>query len=79
AAVTAVLDPELVVLGGGIGANADLLLGPMTVALHELTPLRPRLTASSLGEEAVLLGAVATAVSTARDRVFANRTSGSLG
>ncbi|MFF7246965.1 ROK family protein [Embleya sp. NPDC008237] len=74
AAVTAVLDPELVVLGGGIGANADLLMGPMTAALHELTPLRPRVAASSLGEEAVLSGAVATAVSTARERVFAHHT-----
>ncbi|WP_331766594.1 ROK family transcriptional regulator [Embleya sp. NBC_00896] len=76
AAVTAVLDPELVVLGGGIGANADLLLGPMTSTLHELTPLRPRMAASSLGEEAVLLGAVATAVSVARDRVFAHHAMG---
>ncbi|MDI2129669.1 ROK family transcriptional regulator [Yinghuangia seranimata] len=74
AAVSAVIDPELVVLGGGIGANADLLLEPMTAELHTLTPLRPHVTVSSLGGDAVLLGAVATAVETAREQVFARYT-----
>jgi predicted NBD/HSP70 family sugar kinase len=73
AALAAVLDPELVVLGGGIGRNADLLLEPLQTTLRDLTPLRPRVVVSKLGEEAVLLGAVATAADVARDRVFEAR------
>lgn len=70
AAVAAILDPELVILGGGIGHNFDLLSGPLERRLREITPLRPRIGASELGEDAVLLGAIATGLTTARDLVF---------
>ncbi|SEN25354.1 ROK family transcriptional regulator [Actinacidiphila rubida] len=72
-AVAAVLDPELVVLGGGVGHSADLLLQTVRDTLRRLTPLRPKVAASALGEDAVLLGAVATAMGRARDVVFAQR------
>jgi predicted NBD/HSP70 family sugar kinase len=74
AAVSAVLDPDLVVLGGGLGHSADLLLGTVEETLHRLTPLRPRVAASDLGDDAVLLGAIATALRTARPLVFDRRT-----
>jgi predicted NBD/HSP70 family sugar kinase len=74
AVVAAVLDPDTVVLGGGLGHSADLLIEPMERALHGLTPLRPRLAASRLGDEAVLHGALATALATARPEVFERRT-----
>lgn len=70
AAVAAVIDPALVVLGGGIGDNADLLLEPLQAALHRITPLRPGLVPSQLGGDAVLRGAIATAVTAARERAF---------
>jgi predicted NBD/HSP70 family sugar kinase len=70
AAVAAVLDPARVVLGGGIGDNADLLLDPLRAALDRLTPLRPELVPSQLGGDAVLRGAIATAVTAAREAVF---------
>ncbi|MPY33834.1 ROK family protein [Streptomyces adustus] len=73
AAAAAVLDPDLVVLGGGVGHSVDLLLGPVREHLRALTPLRPRISPSRLGEDAVLLGAVATALGTARDTVFERR------
>jgi predicted NBD/HSP70 family sugar kinase len=77
AAAAAVLDPDLVVLGGGVGHSVDLLLGPVQERLRTLTPLRPRIAPSRLGEDAVLLGAVATALETARDLVFERRAAGS--
>lgn len=73
AAVAAVLDPDLVVLGGGVGHSADLLLRTVRETLRALTPLRPKVAPSSLGEDAVLLGAVATALGTARDVTFERR------
>ncbi len=73
AAVAAILDPELVVIGGGIGRNIDVLRGPIERRLHEITPLRPPIVASVLDEDAILLGAIATGLTIARDLVFQQR------
>ena len=73
AAAAAVLDPDLVVLGGGVGHSVDLLLRPVRETLRALTPLRPKIAPSRLGQDAVLLGALATALGTARDVVFERR------
>jgi predicted NBD/HSP70 family sugar kinase len=71
AAVAPVLDPELVILGGGIAAVAgDLLTGMVAKELEQISPFRPRLAASELGDEAVLSGAVATSLAAARAEVF---------
>uniref|UniRef100_UPI0031D995B1 ROK family transcriptional regulator n=1 Tax=Saccharothrix mutabilis TaxID=33921 RepID=UPI0031D995B1 len=73
ASVAAVIDPELVVLGGGIGSNTDLLGPPLAEALARLTPLAPRIVAGELGDGAVLSGAVAIGLAAARDLVFDRR------
>jgi predicted NBD/HSP70 family sugar kinase len=69
-AVVSVIDPELVILGGGIGRNGDLLLEPVRRELASLSPFHPRVETSALGEEAALDGAVATALQAAQDRLF---------
>jgi predicted NBD/HSP70 family sugar kinase len=61
ASVCAVVDPELVVLGGGVGGH-ELLLEPVRAAARELLPLPPRIERSVLGDRAPLLGAVALAL-----------------
>ncbi|MFC5910328.1 ROK family transcriptional regulator [Streptacidiphilus monticola] len=76
AGVSAVLDPDLVVLGGGVGHSADLLLTTVRDGMERLTPLRPTLAPSQLGDDAVLLGAIATALRVARPQVFDRRTGG---
>ncbi|MFD1148981.1 ROK family transcriptional regulator [Saccharothrix hoggarensis] len=73
ASVVAVIDPELVVLGGGIGSNTDLLQEPMEAALRRMTPLVPRIVAGELGDGAVLSGAVAMGLRSARELVFDRR------
>jgi predicted NBD/HSP70 family sugar kinase len=72
--VAAVADVALVVLGGGLGTNGDLLLEPIRGLLAEWVPYPPRVEASSLGEAAVLTGALAVGRRAALDNVFANRT-----
>jgi predicted NBD/HSP70 family sugar kinase len=73
APIAAVADVELVVLGGGLGANGDLLLEPVRGLLGKWAPYPPRVEVSTLGEAAVLTGAVAVGIASARDNVFVNR------
>ena len=74
ASVAAFLDPELIVLGGGIGRHLDLLERPTRAALGRLTPMTPQLVVGALGADAVVRGALATGVQRAREIVFAGRT-----
>ena len=73
AAIAAVADVELAVLGGGIGANGDLLLGRVARHLADWLPFPPRVAVSTLGDAAVLTGAVAVALQAALENVFARR------
>jgi predicted NBD/HSP70 family sugar kinase len=73
ATISALVDPEFVVLGGGIGRSADLLRPRIEARLRELTPLETRIEESELGADAIVLGAIATALETARELVFAER------
>ncbi|HEX7298809.1 MAG TPA: ROK family transcriptional regulator [Solirubrobacteraceae bacterium] len=72
--LAAVTDLALVVLGGGLGANGDLLLEPVRARLAQWVPYPPRVEVSSLGEAAVLTGALSVGVQRALDAVFVNRT-----
>lgn len=65
ATVCAILDPELVVLGGGIGANPQLLR-PVRGSAASLVPITARVETSRLGESAAVQGAVAVALHNAR-------------
>jgi predicted NBD/HSP70 family sugar kinase len=74
AAVVPVVDPELVVLGGEVGGNGDLLLDIVDRELQAVSPFHPRVEASALGEDAVLYGAVALALHAAQEQLFARGT-----
>jgi predicted NBD/HSP70 family sugar kinase len=67
--VCAILDPELVVLGGGIGAS-PLLLRPVRGAAAVLVPITARIETSLLGERAALQGAIAIALNAAREMLL---------
>ena len=70
APIAAVADVELIVLGGGIAANGDLLLDPVGRVLAEWLPFPPRVEVSTLGEAAILTGALAVGLQAARENVF---------
>jgi predicted NBD/HSP70 family sugar kinase len=59
-AVGAVLDPEAVVLGGGIGSRVEML-GPVRRWLTRLGTYAPDVKTSLLGHRAALVGAIAAA------------------
>lgn len=73
--LAAATDVGLVVLGGGLGANGDLLVDPIRRLLGDWLAYPPRVEVSSLGDAAVLSGALAVGRRAALERVFVNRRS----
>ncbi|GLX01656.1 ROK family transcriptional regulator [Microtetraspora sp. NBRC 16547] len=70
-AITAVVDPEIVVLSGGVLiAGGDTLRELVERELHTLTIPRPPLRLSTVEGNPVLTGALDLALDTARDEVF---------
>lgn len=69
AAVAATLDPQVVILGGSIGAQPELVEATSRY-LRRCTPNPPHVQASELGTRAGLLGALATALQRLHDELF---------
>ena len=64
---------------GGIGANGDLLLAPIREQLEPRCPYPPRVEVSSLGDAAVLTGALAVGLRSALENVFTRRSRAARG
>lgn len=60
--ICVVLAPHLIVLGGGIGGNGDVLLPFLRQIVSDQFPAKPELICSELGERAVVTGAVQVAL-----------------
>jgi predicted NBD/HSP70 family sugar kinase len=73
ATVLALFDPELIVFGGGIGQNLEVLEAETLAALKRYTPMTPKFALGELGREAVVLGAIARGTKIAREQVFKER------
>jgi glucokinase len=56
--ITLCLDPELIILGGGVSGAADLLIEPIRERLTGVIPSVPYIKKSHLMDKATLLGAV---------------------
>ena len=67
--VAAVLDPQLVVLGGGVGSNPGLL-EPVRSYVAELFPRRLDIRTSALGDAAAFHGAIAVGLRAARQHLL---------
>lgn len=71
AAVVAVLDPQLIVLSGGVlAAGGEPLRELVREELAELAVPRPRLVLGTVTEHPVLSGALQSALAATRDEVF---------
>src|SRR5215467_6564488 len=72
AAIVAVVDPELIVLGGGIG-RAPGFAEEVHARLAELSPIVPEVRPSALGEDAVVDGCLAVGGDQLWERVLNSR------
>jgi predicted NBD/HSP70 family sugar kinase len=72
AAIVAVVDPELIVLGGGIG-RAPGFAEEVRARLAELAPIVPEVRPSALGEDAVVDGCLAVGGDRLWERVLSSR------
>jgi hypothetical protein len=71
AAVTVVLDPGCVVLGGELGrAGGDALAARVQRRHHTLSPLRTEVRAATVTGSPVLRGGLLTALDAARRELF---------
>ncbi|MFF5087013.1 ROK family transcriptional regulator [Streptomyces niveus] len=71
ASVTAVLDPEVIVLAGGVTtAGGEPLRALVQAELAELAASRPKLLIGEVRRDPVLRGALESALATTRDEVF---------
>lgn len=68
--ICAIVDPETVILTGGVGANTALVARAREL-ISELAPFPPAVIRSVLGERASLVGALAVAVRTAQSDLIA--------
>ncbi len=71
--MAAMLDPEVVILSGGVAQSADLLLEPIERKLHGLIPFIPRVAASPLGRRAAVMGAISMVLDLVTGRVSIRR------
>jgi len=69
AAIGATLDPELVIMGGSIGARPELVEA-IRRYLPRCTPFPPRLEISQFGNRAALIGGIGIAVDHMREDLF---------
>lgn len=72
ASIVAVVDPGLIVLGGGIG-RAPGFAAEVAAELERLAPFVPEIRVSALGEDAVVDGCLATGMEQAWQRVLRSR------
>lgn len=67
--VAALLDPEVIVLGGGLVHGSPDLFQRLTQRLRSAVPYPPRLAPSALGDDAVARGAAVLALTLAKQRL----------
>lgn len=59
--ISSVLNPELIIIGGGISILPSFYLNEMKESLSKIIPFAPRIEFSILGEDGVLIGAAVKA------------------
>jgi len=63
--VVTVLDPEIIVFGGGMSREGEALLSRVREVVYRIVPVKPEIVVSTLGEDAQLYGAALLALEAA--------------
>jgi len=58
AAITLILDPDVILLGGGVARSADLLIDPILKRLEGAIPILPKIEPSQLSYRAAVYGSI---------------------
>jgi predicted NBD/HSP70 family sugar kinase len=66
------IDPDVVIIGGGMSRAGEQLIGPLRRAIRRIIhiPVEMTVLASTLGSEAVVMGAVLQALGVASETLF---------
>ncbi|RKE23439.1 ROK family transcriptional regulator [Streptomyces sp. TLI_171] len=70
AAMVLTVNPDLVIIGGGLARAGEVMVGPIRAHLDQLCLDAPQVDASALGIEAVALGAARMALDHLNDALF---------
>lgn len=70
ASAITILNPSTVIVGGGVSRAGDQLLEPLQRHIAGLVPVATRVVLSTLGDEAVALGAARLALQAVEERLF---------
>jgi glucokinase-like ROK family protein len=73
AAICVLLDPELIVLGGGVAQSDDLLIEPIRQRLEGVVPFLPPIVASPLQRRAAAMGAIMLVLNATSDAMVVNQ------
>jgi glucokinase-like ROK family protein len=69
AAIGITVDPEIIVIGGGVSNSADLLIPGIHVRLDGVIPVRPNLVVTDLGSRAAVMGAISLVLDMTTERI----------
>ncbi len=68
--IASILDPDMVVLGQELAGAGDLLIPRIEARLRGLVAAMPQIATSSLGQDAVIRGAVALALEATEEQFY---------
>jgi glucokinase len=71
--ISTLLDPELIILGGGVSESADVILPAVQARIQNILPQMPTLKVSTLGRRAAVMGAIAQIVHATSDYFVARK------
>jgi glucokinase-like ROK family protein len=69
ASISAIIDPEVIVFGGGVSRSAAMLIEPVRQKVKGVVPVVPKLVQSSLGSRSAVLGAIMLVLDTTTERL----------
>jgi predicted NBD/HSP70 family sugar kinase len=68
--IASILNPDLILVGGGITNAGDSVLDPIREAVGRFTPYPPAVELSALGSDGSVLGAIRRAIDVADETTF---------